>query len=179
MPHDDMSDEDKALFRQAMASIKPLGPNKKVASIEKKPLPPTKRSTPVEPIAEPTKYHLSNYYQQEVGPEDTLAYSVDGFPKKRFTQLKNGGIQWEARLDLHGLHADMAERALCKFIEQEYQQHHRCVLIIHGKGQIPVLKNLVNHWLKQIPQVIAFHSTLPRHGGTGALYVLLKRDRFF
>ena len=179
MPHDDMSDEDKALFRQAMASIKPLRPNKKVTSNEKKPITAIKRSKPLEPVSEPTKYYLSNYYQQEVGPEDNLTYSVEGFPKKRFTQLKNGQIQWEARLDLHGFHTDNAGLALCNFIEQEYQQHHRCVLVIHGKGQIPVLKNLVNHWLKQIPQVIAFHSTLPRHGGTGALYVLLKRERHF
>ena len=51
--------------------------------------------------------------------------------------------------------------------------------IVHGKGlsspgKIPVLKPRVNHWLAQRDEVLAFVSTPPRDGGTGAIYVLLK-----
>lgn len=102
-------------------------------------------------------------------------------PRKRLTALRSGEIVSEARLDLHGLNPDSARTSLCDFIEKQTLQGKRCVLIIHGKGskhgEAPVLKNHVNHWLQQLPQVLAFHSAIPRDGGTGALYVLLKRQR--
>jgi DNA-nicking Smr family endonuclease len=54
------------------------------------------------------------------------------------------------------------------------------VRIIHGKGngsvqRRPVLKGKVNHWLQQRDEVLAFCSARPVDGGTGAVYVLLKR----
>jgi len=56
------------------------------------------------------------------------------------------------------------------------------VRIIHGKGygsreQAPVLKNSLNSWLRQHPDVLAFSSTRPEHGGTGAVHVLLRSRR--
>ncbi|MEE9156926.1 MAG: Smr/MutS family protein, partial [Gammaproteobacteria bacterium] len=39
----------------------------------------------------------------------------------------------------------------------------------------PVLKNKLNNWLRQRDEVLAFCSTRPVDGGTGAVYVLLKR----
>jgi DNA-nicking Smr family endonuclease len=54
------------------------------------------------------------------------------------------------------------------------------VLIIHGKGGYDggpsLLKSQVNHWLKQMPEVLAYHSAVRQHGGLGAVYVLLKRN---
>ena len=59
----------------------------------------------------------------------------------------------------------------------------RTLLITHGKGLgnteqsgSGVLKGYVNHWLKDIDDVQAFHSALPQHGGTGAVYVLLRKS---
>jgi DNA-nicking Smr family endonuclease len=54
------------------------------------------------------------------------------------------------------------------------------VRIIHGKGKssegkLPVLKGKVNSWLRQKGEVLAFCSARPNDGGTGAVYVLLKR----
>lgn len=70
---------------------------------------------------------------------------------------------------------------LCQFIQTQAELGKRCLLIIHGKGGIqgapPVIKNLLNRWLPQINEVIAFHSALPKDGGSGAIYVLLKRNR--
>jgi DNA-nicking Smr family endonuclease len=58
-------------------------------------------------------------------------------------------------------------------------QGYRCLLITHGKGaqsNPPArIKSYVNHWLQQVENVIAFHSATPRHGGTGSVYVLLKK----
>lgn len=124
---------------------------------------------------------LSSYYTDEVLAHTTLSYVSHGIPAKRFRELKTGTIPWQAKLDLHGLTTEDARETLLAFILRQYEAGHRSILIIHGKGGVhgeaPVLKNLVNHWLKQIPTVLAFHSAKPKDGGTGALYVLLKRQR--
>ena len=39
-----------------------------------------------------------------------------------------------------------------------------------------MLKGYVNHWLKELDAVQAFHSAQPQHGGTGAVYVLLRKN---
>ncbi|HBI22443.1 MAG TPA: DNA mismatch repair protein MutS [Legionella sp.] len=175
-----VSDEDKALFHALMQTVKPLKTSTRrepTPAPEKKPI-IIRKPMPVERLK--TEYYLSNHYTDIVSPESTLSYCSQSLPHKRLRELKSGKIRWEARLDLHGLRPDDAQHALCSFVTHQYHQARRCVLIIHGKGgnrhgEAPVLKNHVNHWLQQLPQVLAFHSALPRDGGNGALYVLLKR----
>ena len=175
-----ISDEDKALFNEVMKAVKPLR-----NTTQREPKPPV-IAKPVRRKAEPveipkTDYYLSNYYSEVVSPTSTLTYCSSDIPRKRLRELKNGDIRWEGRLDLHGLRPDAAREALCDFIDRQNRNGARCVLIIHGKGgrhdEEPVLKNHVNHWLQQLPQVLAFHSAIPRDGGSGAVYVLLKRLR--
>lgn len=175
-----VSDEDKALFSEMMKTVKPLK-----AATPRAPKPPIVKKISIrkaEPIETTKKeYYLSNYYTDVVNSNAELSYTNQAIPRKRLRELKNGEIRWEARIDLHGFRPDDAQRVLCEFIEQKYQAGNRCLLIIHGKGgrlgEEPVIKNHVNHWLKQLSHVLAFHSAIPRDGGTGALYVLLKRQR--
>lgn len=176
MPDSLLSDEDKALFQKEMLTVKPLHPTKIAPSLRTPPQIQTRHRPKEQPVR---VYALSDYYTQSVGSEELLSYTKHSIPKKRFRQLKLGEIKWHARLDLHGLKPKDAELALCKFVDEQYHIGHRGLLIIHGKGgqlnNAPILKNLVNHWLKQIPTVLAFHSAMPKDGGTGALYVLLTR----
>ena len=79
--------------------------------------------------------------------------------------------------------AAVARRELFGFIEQAFELGLRSVLIIHGKGESKaererssILKGCTDHWLRQLDIVQAFHSAQPRHGGTGAVYVLLKKS---
>ena len=88
----------------------------------------------------------------------------------------------EAKIDLHGLIVDEARDKLARFLSSSVRHSHKCVLIIHGKGAKaattkPKIKNMVNGWLRQHPSVLAFCSAIPKHGGTGAVYVLLKRSQ--
>lgn len=177
MSHD-TSEDDKKLFRDAMRSVTPLKNR-----TQHQPSRPDKTPSPIhkkqyEPIIR--HYDLSNHYTEEVGSESTLTYATSGIPKKRLLELKKGEIHWQARIDLHGQTIAQAQDRLCQFITQQYHLGNRCILIIHGKGgatgEAPILKNHTNHWLKQLPEVLAFHSALPRDGGAGALYVLLKRS---
>lgn len=186
--NDDISDEDKALFRESMRQVKPLAnktkrhtyhPTVSIDNKQRASFAIRRSEIPQEPSA--SNYYLSSYYQEEVQTNTTLSYCRHGIPKKRFLEIKNGQFQIQATLDLHGLKPEDACDSLCKFIEQASISNHRYLLIIHGKGgrhgEAPILKNRVNHWLPQLPQILAFHSALPKHGGTGAVYVLLSRQR--
>ncbi len=124
----------------------------------------------------------------EGGIEPLDAWYVLGFKRPGvqngvFRRLKQGRYESEARLDLHRLTAAEARRELFEFIEESHQLGLRTVLIIHGKGQTraeqersSILKGCTNHWLRELEIVQAFHSAQPQHGGTGAVYVLLRKS---
>lgn len=184
MADDFMSDEDKALFRDHMRSVKPL--DKKTTRVKIDPakpkIPPKRKNSPVleKPLVK-KEYYLSDFLSETVLSNTTLSYAQSGLPSQRFKDLKYGRIYWEARLDLHGLKSETARDSLCHFIQTQAEQNKRCLLIIHGKGghegAPPIIKNLVNRWLPQMDEVLAYHSALPKDGGDGAVYVLLKRNR--
>ncbi|MBA2656961.1 MAG: Smr/MutS family protein [Tatlockia sp.] len=184
MSDDSLSDEDKALFRQLMSNVKPLNKTKKIdEKPQAKPFKIARPKIPISnsPIITSNPIYLSDSYREEVQTNTILSYSSHSIPNKRLRELKNGIIPWQSSLDLHGLKPEAASQALIKFILEKSGLEQRCLLIIHGKGgqgnNAPVLKNLVNYWLTQFPQVLAFHSALPKDGGSGALYVLLKRQK--
>ncbi|MDL2424703.1 Smr/MutS family protein, partial [Pseudomonas sp. BAgro211] len=81
---------------------------------------------------------------------------------------------------LHGMKIETARETLWDFIAEATRFEIRCVRVTHGKaarvdGRSPMVKSHVNTWLRQHPQVLGFASCLPRHGGTGAIYVMLRR----
>ncbi len=177
-----MTEDEKILFQQAMRGVKPLKNTPKRSAQSPRPLPPLvhKRSQSSQRSHTPAP-PLSDAVAELVTAEAIVSYQQVTLPKKRWQQLRTGAINLTAHLDLHGLSSEHARAALCSFISQQYQRQHRCLLIIHGKGgrhhEAPVLKNLVPHWLKQLPEILAFHSAQPKDGGAGALYVLLKKPR--
>lgn len=180
MADDSLSDEDKELFRAQMRGVNPLKHTNKITQPKatiNTPLPRIKKKA--EPPSIKDSY-LSDYISESVLSNSILSYCHPSIPSKRFRELRHGEIAWEARLDLHGLKTDNARAALSQFIQAQTAAGHRCVLIIHGKGghegAHPVIKNLVNRWLPQFDEVLAFHSALPRHGSFGAVYVLLKKN---
>lgn len=98
------------------------------------------------------------------------------------TRLRKGEIAIDATLDLHGLTQKEAHAALLGHIARAHALGQRCLLVITGKGEraTGVLRAGVPRWLNEQParaHVLAFASARPRHGGEGALYVLLRRTR--
>jgi DNA-nicking Smr family endonuclease len=99
-------------------------------------------------------------------------------------KLRNGEFPADLRVDLHGLHAPAARRAVHEAIQRTWAQGKRCVLVVHGRGSHsesePVLKQALLGWLAEPPvgeRVLAFTSARGRDGGVGATYVLLRRSR--
>ena len=116
---------------------------------------------------------------EEMQIGDTLSYMQPGVQKQVFRKLKRGQYSIEDELDLHGLTKVEAEEQLNKFFFDVRNRGIRCVRIIHGKGygstnKGPVIKPLVNRWLRQRSEILAFCSARPVDGGTGAVYVLVK-----
>ena len=112
-----------------------------------------------------------------------LEFKRPGVQNGVFRKLKQGRYEAEARLDLHRMTAAIARKEIFGFVEESHQLGLRSVLVIHGKGvskaekeRSSILKGCVDHWLRQLDIVLAFHSAQPRHGGTGAVYVLLRKS---
>lgn len=123
---------------------------------------------------------LSDLFVIDVGAEDELYWARDGVQEGQMRKLKAGQIGFEGSLDLHGMNIEKARELLWDFLAEATRLEVRCVRVTHGKaartdGRRPLLKSHVNTWLRQHPQVLGFTSALPRHGGTGSLYVMLRR----
>lgn len=123
---------------------------------------------------------LSDQFVIDVGAEDELYWARDGVQESQMRKLKAGQVPFEGSLDLHGMSVEKARETLWAFLAEATRFEIRCVRVTHGKaarmdGRRPMLKSHVNTWLRQHPQVLGFTSCLPRHGGAGAVYLLLKR----
>lgn len=110
--------------------------------------------------------------------------SSAGLDRRNAERLRRGKMVIEATLDLHGMTQAQAHGALSRFIQRSEAAGRRCVLVITGKGIAKesggVLRNQVPNWLNEPgnrERIIAFNYAQQGHGGTGALYVLLKRRR--
>ena len=170
-----LTDHEREEFRQSMDKVKPISQDKrKPESKAPKAKRPSQQSEPLDPIV---SHPISLDYLADdawVGAEDTLEFFRSGLQHREFKRLKKGQIPFTARLDLHKHTIEEAEQR----VERLFQDH-RCVLIIHGKGhysagKMPLLKNWLNQWLQQHPRVLAFCSAMPKDGGRGAMYILLK-----
>ena len=115
-------------------------------------------------------------------PIDVVAGEHAGLDRMSRRRLVQGQMEIGARLDLHGMTAARAEHSLARFIETAAAAHHRCVLVITGKGREGrgVLRQLVPLWLKTPPlsaRILAISKAKQSDGGDGALYVMLRRSR--
>jgi len=107
-----------------------------------------------------------------------------GIDRRHLVRLRRGEVPVELRVDLHGLAAAEARRRLAAELARAQAAGLRCVLVVHGRGlhsEGPaVLRDGVAEWLSAGPlaaRVMAFASARPADGGSGATYVLLRRQR--
>jgi len=99
---------------------------------------------------------------------------------KRERSLREGSFEIDARLDLHGMTQEEACEALEDFMQRTVKAGARHLLIITGKGRggEGVLRRHLPQWLGQLVEakaILALRPAALRHGGDGAVYVILKR----
>jgi DNA-nicking Smr family endonuclease len=138
------------------------------------------------------------------GPEETQPAKVipkrpqpSGVDGRTAERLRKGAIEPDATIDLHGFTEQAAHRALAAFLPGAAASGARLILVITGKGLKPpapdepfdleldrrtrgVLRAMVPRWLRE-PALVRFVADVRaahrRHGGAGALYVYLRKDR--
>ncbi len=171
--------EDEDVFRDAMTGVNPLDFSDAVHESEK---PKAKRIKHDDfeddfIINDPLSDELE---VTEVDGGEILSFCRDGIQKNVFKKLRSGGYRISDELDLHGSTIKQSKEILVYYLQEAVQFEGCCIRIIHGKGlssgkQKSVLKTYINHWLSEHERVLAFHSAKVKDGGTGAVYVLLKR----
>ena len=170
--------EDIKLFRDSVGAVKPVR-NDRFAPIRRKISPrPVFRERDETEVLRDMLSDLFDPAEMETG--DELLYIRTGLQQRTVRKLRRGKLSVEAELDLHGMTVPVARAAVAGFLRECRRRHVQCARIIHGKGlgsrhRAPVLKQKVGGWLRQRDEVLAYCSARHCDGGTGALYVLLKR----
>jgi DNA-nicking Smr family endonuclease len=196
-----LSEADRALWARVAETLRPLGAKRPDTALKAEapsspppapasakpaaplPLPPLRRLEPVgrpEPLA---RWHAPGAERPRPPGPDT-----PGLDRNTARRLARGQREPEARLDLHGMTADRAHAALMRFVIDCAQQGLRCVLVVTGMGGGDngrrrgdgVLRRETPRWLSVPPlsgHVVGVFEAHPRHGGGGALYIYLKRQR--
>lgn len=195
-----LSEAERALWDKVAESVTPLAPRppaepepapaKPAAPAKaaetgaperpKPPAPPAKRpkKTPVAPV------------QRIAAPSPPPPPPLAPLEHKLRRRLTRGVVAIDARVDLHGLRQDEAQRRLASFLATAQASGFKVVLVITGKGRPAddggdwygdargVLRRAVPLWLSSPAArglVIGFETADVTHGGSGALYVRIRR----
>ena len=165
---------ERELFRSAMREALPLR-RRSSAPASPKPAPSVaalrKPSPTRKPVAAPV-------------PTPPPKPSAAGLDRRLGERLRRGQLPIEAVLDLHGMTQEEAHLALDRFVARAHEQGKRVLLVVTGKGlgraEGGVLRTAVPRWLEEEPsrsKLLAYAPARPKHGGEGALYLLLRRRR--
>lgn len=172
--------DERALWAKVVATVSPLHPDAipVAEAVAPAPLPPSapqgrpaavRRPPPASPA--PPRPHSAN--------------TLDGSWDRR---VARGLLQPDASIDLHGHTLGSAHALLDARLEQAVARGARVLLLITGKPprdeERPVkrgaIRAAVADWLaasRHAGAIAAVRGAHPRHGGTGALYLILKRPK--
>ncbi len=176
--HDKKPETDKSLFREQLKDTRPIDSPR--IDPRGQPPPPKPRFSNNQ-IREPATKGVIIYDQTPgYSAEEYISYTAAGPQKKLLRKLRQGLLIREVVIDLHRQTLRDAAQAVHDFLYAAVAARLRCVLIIHGKGSrsksdTPKMKNQLALWLRHHDDVLAYCSALPDDGGTGALYVLVRR----
>ncbi|WP_106478174.1 DNA endonuclease SmrA [Phytohalomonas tamaricis] len=172
------------IFSEAMADVRPLskGTDKVLASQPRKE--PTQAQLARRASAqggEEESNFLSDEFVELLSSDDPIEFRRDGIQTGVVDKLRQGGYPVESQLNLLRRPLSECRRELFKFIRDAHQHELRSVLIVHGRGKrddshANIARSYIAKWLGQFEEVQAYASALPRHGGVGATYVMLRKS---
>ncbi len=162
------------LFETAMRDVEPLA-GRNLASDKTDAPPPANTGRAAAPPPPPSR--------PAAMPELRAGIAAD-LDARTMERLRRGRIRPEARLDLHGMTQHEAHLAVADFIAASRGAGRRCVIVITGRGRAKlgggILREQTPRWLNLQPargSILGFAEAQPRDGGSGALYVLLRKNR--
>jgi DNA-nicking Smr family endonuclease len=166
---EDVADAGLDDFTRAMADVRRLPPDPRGGRV---------RATPHASPPHPTPT-ASSPARDEAAHDAETAFVAPGVDRRELRKLKRGDYVAGDRLDLHGLMATEAVAQVTRFVDRS-RSRHRCVCIVHGRGlhsegNVAILKARVRAALRQHRAVLAFTDAPRSDGGSGAVYVLLRK----
>lgn len=169
---------DEELFRAAMRDVRPLRHDRVYFEQPLPPPRPRQRELDEEAALYESLHDLSPLDLRLEGGDEP-AFLGPGVARTVLRDLRRGRWVLQAQLDLHGATREQARELLAMFLAGCLKRSVRYVRVIHGKGlgspgREPVLKGLVQGWLAQRAEVLAFCQARASEGGAGALVVLLQ-----
>jgi len=182
-----LTEEERALWSGVVRSIKPLRPSRRIA---------VEQRVADAAISEKKSPARSNVSERAVRSPSagetprTKTPPLAPLDRRLRQRVARGSEPIDARLDLHGYTQARAHAALLVFLQRAQRDGVRLALIVTGKGsergeafasgERGVLKRQVPIWLalpEFRPFVLGFEAAHVGHGGEGALYVRLRRQR--
>lgn len=171
--------EDEEFWLKTVKDINPISKPQVIVKVSKPQLP---KLNPHRLYATKQEFTSHSKYL-----DDNKFGGIDSATLRKF---KKEEFKTEAVLDLHGLTEDVAFEKVDEFIPRCYAQGKRCIIIITGKGSAHkdediftvkgVLRKSVPQWLN-MPRlrsmILVYKHPSERLGGSGALYILLKRNK--
>ena len=189
-----LSDDEKALWQKAISTAEPLRiavPDfvQMLEPVRNRPLPAPRAIKPFQLGEKRTPNPKAHLLQPSL--EERFANVSPNMDKRNFDRLKKGKKPVDGTLDLHGMTLAQAHPRLISYLRDAHASGKRLLLIITGKGKLGyddgvmparrgVLRHQVPQWLQMAPlaplvlQVTQAHD---KHGGGGAYYVYLRRQR--
>ncbi len=176
-----LAPDEKALWEKVIATVRPL----------RAPPGPPEQSQP-QPEASPEAPSLARRPAARATPKHAAApakaqpgTTLDGSWDRR---LSRGLVQPDVTVDLHGHNLATAYALLDARLDQAVAMGARVLLLITGKppegDRRPVrrgaIRAAVGDWLaasRHAGDIAAVRGAHPRHGGAGALYIVLRRKR--
>lgn len=173
-----MGEDDSDLFRQSVDIDKQLQYDGVKPARADLPIVPKQRLQDEKRVID--EMFSEEFEPAELETGEELLFFRPGVSNSVFRKLRRGQLSIQGELDLHGLRVVEAKTSLAQYLLDCQGKGKRCVRIIHGKGHgslhgQPVIKNKVNIWLRQRDEVLAFCTARQVDGGTGAIYVLLRK----
>ncbi len=174
-----LSADEAELWARVMATVTPIAPHRPMPEIDLVPRKPAKS------VTVPVRRMPPSAPPRPVAPQPP-GTTLDGGWDRR---LSRGLVEPDATVDLHGHTLPSAHGLLDQALERSISRGDRVILLITGKppraeSERPhargAIRAAVGDWLhasRHSDAIAAVRGANPRHGGTGALYIVLRRPR--
>jgi len=167
----------KPLHGKAEDAIVPKPKKKKTAPPQEEPLPWVE----VQEAAAPSLVDLPQPESPQP-PKPETPWKKEPLDLRVERNMSLGDVMIEAKLDLHGKPEQTAYETFQTFVESNYARGRRLLLVITGKGidGSSVIRANLPRWCTSPPfenYVMAVRTAAQLHGGEGAYYVLLRKNR--
>jgi len=177
-----LSADETALWRRVMAGVRPL-PGREALPVLIEP--ETRAAKPMRPVNPRPAVSTRKAPSTTVRPPAAAA-TLDASWDRR---LSRGLVSPDRSIDLHGHGLQGAYTLLDQALERAIASGERLVLLVTGKpppreSERPhargAIRAAVGDWLaasRHSDRIAAVRGAHPRHGGAGALYIVLRRTR--